>query len=548
MRKLFLFIGAVLLSVAMQAEIVFSGDAHNTGSWNAKQMPVADFPVLAKASAGDLIVITVSEAETGGRICLQNMAWAGLGYDEYNVVAGVYPFVLTAEAAAEVNTNGLIVTGEKYSFNKVELLYQRTLWTGSVDATGNWQQSDALNNDLFAFLKEGDFLGVTVSEIHEGEWHQYSIRENYATNIIEHSMNAAKTGVDRLTASVVASLKSNTIILVSSYLHATAIHTYVAEKGLTPLWSGSQVIGEWSNELDNIPASRLSDLQVGNILCVRVSAIGTEASPRVTLAYGDSWNNFSPVVEYYFQGGDEAPMVVEFPVTHKLEKQLRGNKLVVRGVNYTVTDVYYIPGTPSNTKAAYLNVSAAGMATYVLPFDVQDLPDGVEAYNLTNDGSDVIEATAVSALQADKPVLILAAEGEYEFISKEGASDDISGKTDTYANGALVGTYHAIAAVPQTEGGNYNYVLQKHGEEVGFYQVKSDDCALNPYRAYLSCSRPHTSGAQAAPMRIVFHTNTTTGVETVQGDKVQSAKVLRNGQLFILRNGVEYNVNGQIVK
>lgn len=132
MKKLFLFIGAVLLSLAMQAEIVFSGDGHNTGSWNAKQMPVAEFPVLAKASAGDLIVISVSESETGGRICLQNMSWEGLGYDEYDVEAGVYPFVLTAEAAEEVNTNGLIVTGEKYTFNKVELLYQRTLWTGSV--------------------------------------------------------------------------------------------------------------------------------------------------------------------------------------------------------------------------------------------------------------------------------------------------------------------------------------------------------------------------------------------------------------------------------
>lgn len=158
-----------------------------------------------------------------------------------------------------------------------------------------------------------------------------------------------KTGVDRLTASVVASLKEDVIILVSSYLHATAIHTYVAEKGLTPLWSGTQAIGEWANELDNIPASRLSDLQVGNILCVRVSAIGTEASPRVTLAYGNSWNNFSPVVEYYFQGGDEAPMVVKFPVTHKMLKELSGNKLVVRGVNYTVTEVYYIPGTPTTT-------------------------------------------------------------------------------------------------------------------------------------------------------------------------------------------------------
>ena len=551
MRKLFLFIGAVMLSaMSMQAEIVFSGDAHNTGSWNAKQMPVADFPVLAKASAGDLIVITVSEAETGGRICLQNTAWAGLGYDEYNVVAGVYPFVLTAAAATEVKTNGLIVTGENYTFDKVELLYKKTLWEGSVYDSENpgWGQSDALANTLFADLQEGDLLGVTVSELHgDGGWYQYNFRANWETNILEHQIYAAGTYAEALTAAQVTSLQNDVIALVTNYATATAIHTYVETKDVT-LWSGTQKVEDWSGSV-RIDASKLTDLKVGNILCVNVSEL-TEGG-QVYLQYDDGdWRSYSAgtICNYVFTGSDAAPMTVEIPVTYKLEQQLRGNALIVQGQYYTMTDIYVKEGTPVNTVAAYLNVSDAGMATYVLPFNVQDLPDGVEAYNLTNDGSDVIEATAVSALQADKPVLILAAEGEYEFISEDGASDDVSGKTGTYTNGALVGTYHAIAAVPQTEGGNYNYVLQKHGEEVGFYQVKSDDCALNPYRAYLSCSRPHTSGAQAAPMRIVFHTNTTTGVETVLGDKVQSTKVLRNGQLFILRNGVEYNVNGQIVK
>ena len=38
------------------------------------------------------------------------------------------------------------------------------------------------------------------------------------------------------------------------------------------------------------------------------------------------------------------------------------------------------------------------------------------------------------------------------------------------------------------------------------------------------------------------------GIEEVQRDKVQSTKVLRNGQIIILRNGVEYTPAGQIVK
>lgn len=313
-------------------------------------------------------------------------------------------------------------------------------------------------------------------------------------------------------------------------------------------WTGSQVIGNWSNDFD-IPASKLSDLQVGNILCLRVSKIGTEGGPRVTLAYGDSWDNFNPVMEYYFKGGDEAPMEVEFPITYKMEQQLRGNKLVIRGVNYTVTDIYVKEGTPTNTVAAYLNVSSAGMATYVLPFNVPNLPDGVQAYSLTNNGDATIWATEVGALEADKPVLIVAAEGEYEFISEEGASDDITSKTGTFTNGALVGTYYAIAEVSVSNGSVNNYILSNGSDGVAFYQVKDNSCNVPPYRAYLSCGyNASAAGPNPAPMRIVFHQDTTTGVEEVQGNKVPCTKVFENGVLYIMNNGIKYNVQGQLCK
>lgn len=548
MKKTLTLFSLLLLMVAVHAEIVYNGDSHNVASWNAKQMPVAGFPVLANASAGDVIAITVTDVDRSGRICLQNTAWKGLGYDAYEVKTGVYPFVLTAAAAEELKTNGLIVTGENYTFNKVELLYKKTLWTGDVDATTNWEQSDALNNAIFADLKEGDILGVTVTEIHEGDWHSYALRANYETNIIEHNMSTAATGVDVLSAEVVTSLKNDRIILVGSYLHATEIHTYVTEKGLTPLWSGTQVIGEWSNELDNIPASKLTGLKVGNILCVRVSAIGTEAAPRVTLAYGDSWENFSPVVEYYFQGGDIAPMVVEFPVTYKMEQQLRGNKLVVRGVNYTVTDVYIKSGTPVTNVAAYLNVTAAKMATYVLPFNVPALPEGVKAYDLTNDGTNEITATEVSSLTADKPVLIIADEGEYEFLSENGASDDISGKTGNYTNGALVGTYQPIADVPTTSAANYNYILQNGTDGVAFYQVTASGCSIAPYHAYLSCGYDSQAGGTPAPMRIRFQQDAATAVSQAANSNPAIRKRMIDGQLFIEREGTLYTTHGQIVK
>ena len=551
MRKFFTLVALLACAViGSQAEVVFSGDAHNVAGWNAKQMPVAEFPVLANASAGDVIVITVTAVEDGARICLQNTVWQGLGYDEYNVETGVYPFVLTEDAATEVKNNGIIVTGQNYSFNKVELLYQKTLWTGDVDATTSWEQSDALDNALFAELQEGDILGVTVTELHEGDWHLYALRANYATNIIEHNMSAAATGVDVLTEDVVTSLKNDPVILVSSYLHATAIHTYTAEKGYVSLWSGTQVVDKDWQGYQSIAAAKLADLEVGNVICVRVQDIDRTQVNTPTVSLFCGWEESDALADgaYEFSVDDEAPMVVEFPVTHRMKHQLGSKDLLVRGANYTMTDIYLLEGTPAANVAAYLNVTSAGMATLVLPFNVPVLPNGVKAYRLTNDGSNVIDATEVSELTADKPVLIVAAEGEYEFVSEDGASDDISGKTGTYADGALVGTYQTIAAVPATTATNYNYVLQNGSDGVAFYQVKDATCSIAPYHAYLSCSYNAISGGSPAPMRIRYVENTATGIDEVEQPCMDAQKHIKNGQLFIIRDGKTYNALGQVVK
>ncbi len=432
-----------------------------------------------------------------------------------------------------------------------------TLWSGSMEFSNwkDWGDRLVIAPEKFADIHAGDLIQL-----------EYSVSDSYQQlNLISpyNSYNMAFPGVldggnyninseANPTELTFAILSEDDITNLQNKggLSINALHiTLTAVKLIKHevLWTGEQEIGEWTNAFD-IPASKLSDLQVGNILCFRISAIGTEASPRVTLAYGDSWNSFNPTVEYYFQGGDIAPMVVEFPVTYKMEQQLRGNKLVVRGVNYTVTDVYIKSGTPVTNVAAYLDVTAAKMATYVLPFNVPALPEGVKAYDLTNDGTNEITATEVSSLTADKPVLIIADEGEYEFLSEEGASDDISGKAGTYTNGTLIGTYQPIADVPTTSAANYNYILQNGSEGVAFYQVTASGCSIAPYHAYLSCGYNSQAGGAHAPMRIRFQQDAATAVSQAANSNPAIRKRIIDGQLFIEREGTLYTTHGQIVK
>ena len=84
------------------------------------------------------------------------------------------------------------------------------------------------------------------------------------------------------------------------------------------------------------------------------------------------------------------------------------------------------------------------------------------------------------------------------------------------------------------------YVLSCKNNLVGFYHYTAAN--LNAHKAYVVYS-----GSQA-PGRMRFIFDQATGVENIQGDNVQSTKMMENGVLYIIKNGVKYNAQGQIVK
>ena len=87
------------------------------------------------------------------------------------------------------------------------------------------------------------------------------------------------------------------------------------------------------------------------------------------------------------------------------------------------------------------------------------------------------------------------------------------------------------------------YVLSCKNDLVGFYHYNGAN--LNPHKAYIIYAP--NSGNQA-PQRLRFVFDQATGVENVQNSDIRSQKVVENGQLIIIRNGVRYNAAGQNVK
>ena len=71
---------------------------------------------------------------------------------------------------------------------------------------------------------------------------------------------------------------------------------------------------------------------------------------------------------------------------------------------------------------------------------------------------------------------------------------------------------------------------------------------MGAFRCYFTIRDDAPVSAMAKRAQIVFAPQTTTGLESIQPSEISIQKVLRDGQLFIIRDGKTYNAQGVLVK
>lgn len=159
-----------------------------------------------------------------------------------------------------------------------------------------------------------------------------------------------------------------------------------------------------------------------------------------------------------------------------------------------------------------------------------------------NGGTLDLYLNQVYAIEAGKPYLIRWEEDlwhdSFNHLYFEGV-------TITASEGQAVGTgVQFVGTIGQTqlENGNTNYLFL--GRNNTLYWPNSNN-KMKGFRAYFKVSgsvAPH-----GAPARMVIR-KSPTAVENVQGTEINAKKVIRDCQLIIMCNGVEYNANGQAIK
>lgn len=164
------------------------------------------------------------------------------------------------------------------------------------------------------------------------------------------------------------------------------------------------------------------------------------------------------------------------------------------------------------------------------------IPSGIAAYTgvVNNNGLNVT-AIETGVIPANTAVLVKStAAGTYTF--DETTSAAFSGSNDL--KGVLTAT--TVESILTANQNHQLLVLGSKEGAVGFYNKTSGSVAAN--RAYLLIP---TNAAPA--LRIIEVENTATAIENTEASDL-AVKFIENGQVLIMKNGVIYNVLGQVVR
>ena len=191
--------------------------------------------------------------------------------------------------------------------------------------------------------------------------------------------------------------------------------------------------------------------------------------------------------------------------------------------------------------------------TLCLPFDLEQsaLGDGVDVQEMTNaslDGENLtITFSAHSgALEAGTPYLVKPTNAIN--LSGEYADKEITGEATAVEFGGvkLQGTFSPVAVTAN----DYNtlFVGNEDGEGNNLF-YPSVNGHLRGLRAHFKIV---TSTPMSAPFRrarfVVNQKDVETGMESVLNSEISNQKIIRDGQLFIIRGDKMYNAQGQVIK
>lgn len=209
------------------------------------------------------------------------------------------------------------------------------------------------------------------------------------------------------------------------------------------------------------------------------------------------------------EGDNTAALATEGTVLVQVNRELSAGKLYTLALPFTLTDV----------------VSIFGQGTIVYEYDKL----------LEQNGEVVLHFKEVNTISAGKPYLLKPAQDVNGFVVNNVTLSN-STQTLSFTVGTTTIAMEPVLSVTSDQTTDGKYWLASDT-----YLYNSTN-ALPSLRALFTISTPSGIAPRA---RVALGENVETGLDNNQLPNTNIQKVLENGQLIIIRDGVKYNVQGQ---
>ncbi len=254
---------------------------------------------------------------------------------------------------------------------------------------------------------------------------------------------------------------------------------------------------------------------------------------------------------YVFANGREMEVTTARYGLYTIEFSLDGNEDLTLGLkagkdngnNWCYLSDMTLTYGIDRTTTAYMGVNPdVKYGTFCAPFEV-NVPSGVTAYKCMDVSGSAITLDEVnSSIPANTPVILYAEDGypNTEYRGSRVGSDDI-------VNAGLLYGNVTDAALDITDTG-HEYILQRHDGVTAFYKIEGSGYKVGANRCYLQL--PSESLARIA---FYFHEeDDPTAVAALPSAAASSAlgdgTYIINGRVVVVKSGVKYSLNGQIMK
>ena len=199
----------------------------------------------------------------------------------------------------------------------------------------------------------------------------------------------------------------------------------------------------------------------------------------------------------------------------------------------------YAPGTYPSVKITR-TLTAGKWATAVYPFAVSGV-DNIAVLDSYNGETGEIRFATAAASTANEPFLMRSTAGTKEIsLSNVAVAATATEPVVTKNNASLKGVY--ASGTVSEEADVVRYVVSNNQ----LYKVNSD-VNIKPFRAYFELADGNSSA------RLAFNFDDATGINAIEAAEAEAGalkdgKYLENGKIVIVKNGVKYSANGQILK